>query len=259
MDKRSLLLLVVTSLSLSVAILALSQWAYDSDLIEGLVFSVLNAIAGTMFGVGAIGLVNEFFLSKNLLEKFNLLSKQKTEGIQDILTEDEARVIIETKLKAANKVLAIGLAFRWMLQRQNVKELMLERIKKGCDVKLFMPNPNSTEVVNRMNRDQKGLQHHGVSGLKQNFDLIGDLVSSAGNPSNLLVRVYSNYPSCSIVVIDDDMFVSPYLVGSLGVDSSTLHYKGKTKTTIPYFNHLKRIEESEDLSVTLESYVIGQE
>jgi hypothetical protein len=216
---------------------------------------LLNAFASTLFAISTIGLVNEYFLSDRYQRHFILLGDQSKTGLQRVLTSDETREYIRELMPKASCIESFSIAFRWLLERKEERNRLRTKIESGCKITLLFPDPTQEEIKLRIERDEAELPRFSLEQLKLNLRKLDQLLEKLNYPKNIRVRLYKNYPTVSLIIFDDHIFLSTYVVGALGTDTLTFYFRGSNKCLQPYLEHISFIFESDGYSRPLSEYI----
>jgi hypothetical protein len=117
-----------------------------------------------------------------------------------------------------------------ILHRDPIRKSLMNRAASGnCQLEIYLANPFSPAVENRLVEEQLGetTPPVGRPGLIQRLDALLKERERLGCSSSIEIRLFSHYPTFALLIADSDYFVYPYGYATLGNFSPIIHFSGK--------------------------------
>jgi len=115
-----------------------------------------------------------------------------------------------------------------ILYEGNILDILLQRAVNGdADVTACMGNPYSPDVVDRLIHEETvdTRPQVGRHGIERNIRSLLDHLDRFNNPRNFRVLLFQHYPTFSTYIVDQDVFIVPYMYRVLGWQAPVLHVK----------------------------------
>lgn len=170
---------------------------------------------------------------------------QKTRDKQHIFARSDSSEFaqyFESKISQADRVVLIGTGIN-IIQRDPIFLDLMERVEKGrCTLEIYLANPFSRQIEMRLVEEEIGniKPPVGRSGLIQRLETILKKQQELGNPSNFILRLFWNYPTTAMFIIDSDYFLYPYGFSLLGNLSPILHYSKNNPKDHPIVDFVEK-------------------
>jgi hypothetical protein len=120
-------------------------------------------------------------------------------------------------------LIATGLNLIW---DKHVVDILLARARSGeAEITICMGNPYSPHVEDRLIEEDMEDRPApvGREGIFLNIKSLLRHARAAGNPMQLKIRLFENYPTFAILIFDDQIFFYPYAYEELGNVSPIFH------------------------------------
>jgi len=110
------------------------------------------------------------------------------------------------------------------------------KLKSGHRMQFLLADPISDSMKMRY-ADENCVDPIGPLGLQAKLRALCDFRASLPAKSRRLIEicVYRTYPTMSLAILDEHVFVYFYGMGMLGTQSPVLHFVGSEKATVSYF------------------------
>ena len=148
----------------------------------------------------------------------------------------------ESKVYQADRIVLIGTGIN-IIQRDPVFLDLMERVEKGkCTLEIYLVNPFSRQVEMRLIEEEIGNIKPPVGrlGLIQRLETILKKQREMGNPPNFTLRLFWNYPTTAMFIIDTEYFLYPYGFSLLGNLSPILHYSKNNPNDHPIVEFVEK-------------------
>jgi hypothetical protein len=119
-----------------------------------------------------------------------------------------------------------------ILSQDPIRKVLFERARaKECVVEIYLGNPNSPDLQNRLIEEETGewSPSVGYDGLKKRAEMLLQEKRNIGNPPEISLNMFNHYPTMAIIKIDEHYFVYPYGYATLGNFSPVMHYMRNDK------------------------------
>jgi hypothetical protein len=137
---------------------------------------------------------------------------------------------IEHLGQKAKRIVMIGTGLN-MLQNHWLQDLIVQRALAGeCALEIYLADPTSPDVEARLIEEETGHPKPdiGFKGIIHRIDML--LKYNTGTPeSKLAIKLFRNYPTFALLIIDDEYFFYPYSYAHLGNFSPVFQF---SKTNI---------------------------
>ena len=133
---------------------------------------------------------------------------------------------IQKLISTAKKVVMIGTGLN-ILHRDPIAVGILDRAATGdLILEIFLADPNSPAVHTRLIEEELGDKKPpvGRSGLVSNLEALLKDWEDRGSPESIGIRLFSNYPTFALIMVDDKYFIYPYAYTRLGNFSPVLTF-----------------------------------
>lgn len=177
--------------------------------------------------------------------EFDFTDDEKTKGKQHIFARSDSSEFaqyFESKISKADRVVLIGTGIN-IIQRDPIFLDLMERVEKGkCTLEIYLANPFSRQVEMRLVEEEIGNIKPPVGriGLIQRLETILKKQQELGNPSNFVLRLFWNYPTTAMFIIDTEYFLYPYGFSLLGNLSPVLHYSKDNPKDHPIIDFVEK-------------------
>lgn len=154
-------------------------------------------------------------------------------------------VTVYDLLRSATKVTLIGTGL-CILAQDTVRKMLFDRAKtNSCQVNIYLGNPYSPDLQNRLIEEELGEwpPSVGFEGLIKRAEMLLRERKQIGNPSQLSLFMFNHYPTMAIIRIDNHYFMYPYGYATLGNFSPVIHYSSDDRTCSALIQYMdKQIE-----------------
>ena len=131
--------------------------------------------------------------------------------------------LLERLFATSKRVVLIGTGLN-ILSKDPVRDALMHRAAEGeCEVELYLADPLSPAVHARLVEEELGKELFGGvkptvgrPGLLQRLDGLLDDWRRLGSPARVSLRLFGNYPTFALIIVDDQYFVYPYGYALLG-------------------------------------------
>jgi len=127
-------------------------------------------------------------------------------------------------LERAQRVTLIGTGLN-LLQRDPLRWELFERAARGdCQVEILLADPQSPAVEARLVEEELGTVKPpvGRSGLLYRLESLLKHWRDLGRPASISIRLFANYPTFALLIVDREYFLYPYAYATLGNFSPVL-------------------------------------
>lgn len=158
----------------------------------------------------------------------------------------------EQLARKAKRIVLIGTGIN-ILHRDPIFISLIERVTKGqCDLEIYLANPFSPAVETRLIEEEIGDMKPPVAkpGLISRLHSIIEEQRKSGYPSNFLLKLFPNYPTFAMFILDDDYFFYPYGYTLLGNQSPVARFSRRDPAHKPMIEFLQRQYENVKTSST---------
>lgn len=131
-------------------------------------------------------------------------------------------------LRRARRITLIGTGLN-LLHRDPLRLDLLERAARAeCQVEIFLADPESPAVEARLVEEELGTVPPSVGriGLIQRLDRLLKQWRDLGRPSSISIKLFTNYPTFALLIVDREYFVYPYAYATLGNFSPVVRFSG---------------------------------
>jgi hypothetical protein len=128
-------------------------------------------------------------------------------------------------LERARKITLLGTGLN-LIQRDTLRWDLFKRAARGeCQVEILLADPESPAVEERLIEEELGdvKPPVGRTGLIKRLDALLADWRRLGRPSSIRIKLFTNYPTFALLIIDGDYFFYPYGYVTLGNVSPVLH------------------------------------
>lgn len=145
-------------------------------------------------------------------------------------------------LNSAKKVTMIGTGL-CILSQDPIRKMLFERAKaKNCHVNIYLGNPYSPDLQNRLIEEELGewVPSVGFEGLVKRAEMLLQEKKRLGDPAQISLFMFNHYPTMAIIQIDNHYFMYPYGYATLGNFSPVIHYSGNDSACGALIQYLDR-------------------
>ncbi len=154
------------------------------------------------------------------------LSRSPVKGIFDRSDSAEFHGLIEKLVRDSDHMVFIGTGLN-VLQRDPLAQEVMGRAARGsCHLEIYLANPQSPDIEVRLVEEETGQPKPpvGRDGLRGRLDCLMGIWCGLGYPDTVSIRLFPNYPTFALIIIDNDYFLYPYGYAKLGNFSPVLHF-----------------------------------
>lgn len=179
-------------------------------------------------------------------------SKPDTVQKQEIYKNSDSpdfSALFEELFKRSDHIVMIGTGFN-ILQREDLRLLLSERLYGKCHVEIYAANPFSPNVQTRLIEEETGEIKPRIrkAGLINWLAELLALRNHWQDKSKFILRLFPFYPAYALFIFDgQDYFYYPYGYVQLGTLSPVMYYSAKNpahKTMIQFFDlQLKQVSQ----------------
>lgn len=176
-----------------------------------------------------------FLARKGLLRKINLAGIEldfsvaqagKTASRWYVRSDSaEFALVFEKLIHSADRVVLVGTGIN-IIQRDPIFLELTERVAKNkCSLEIFLANPFSRAIEQRLIEEEIGNMKPpvGKAGLIRRLETILEKQRELEYPSNFVLKLFWNYPTIAFFIIDNEYFFYPYGFSLLGNLSPIMH------------------------------------
>lgn len=177
--------------------------------------------------------------------EFDFTDDEKSRNKQHIFARSDSSEFaqyFESKIRHADRVVLIGTGIN-IIQRDPIFLDLMERVEKGeCTLEIYLANPFSRQIEMRLVEEEIGNIKPPVGriGLIQRLETILKKQQELGNPSNFVLRLFWNYPTTAMFIIDAEYFLYPYGFSLLGNLSPIMHYSKNNPKDRPIIDFVEK-------------------
>ncbi len=138
----------------------------------------------------------------------------------------------ETLLWQAKRVVLMGTGLN-ILQRDPLRhELMSRAARDECNLEIFLADPASPAVENRLVEEELGHIRPPVGriGLQTRLESLLAERRSLRDPTSISIRLFRHYPTFALLIADEEYFIYPYGFATLGNFSPVVRFSA-TRTS----------------------------
>ncbi len=128
-----------------------------------------------------------------------------------------------------------------IIQSDTIREEAFKRAKSGeCELKIYLADPESPAVESRLIEEELGKTKPrvGYEGLCNHLESMLQDWNDLDCPENLILYLFSNYPTFALLIVDDNYFIYPYGYATLGNFSPVLQFSGHSPNHKDFINFL---------------------
>ncbi len=177
----------------------------------------------TVLALIVASLVVSLKLHERNLERMTSMTADKLGGVEDLVPSSQA-IDLRGLMSRAEKIRILSLAGTKLalLGDDEILKLIIHRER---NVVLLLGNPRSDLIRLRYERDEPDTYETGLEGLERRLRSLLQLVRGLPlrDRRRLDIRVFSCYPTCSLVQADNDMYAVIYGCKLRGSDCPKIH------------------------------------
>ncbi len=177
----------------------------------------------TVLALIVASLVVSLKLHERNLERMTSMTADKLGGVEDLVPSSQA-IDLRGLMSRAEKIRILSLAGTKLalLGDDEILKLIIHRER---NVVLLLGNPRSDLIRLRYERDEPDTYETGLEGLERRLRSLLQLVRGLRlrDRRRLDIRVFSCYPTCSLVQADNDMYAVIYGCKLRGSDCPKIH------------------------------------
>ena len=177
--------------------------------------------------------------------EFDFTDDSKSKDKQRIFSRSDSAEFaqyFESKVHQADRIVLIGTGIN-IIQRDPVFLDLMERVEKGkCTLEIYLANPFSRQIEMRLVEEEIGNIKPPVGrlGLIQRLETILRKQQEMGSPQNFVLRLFWNYPTSAMFIIDTEYFLYPYGFSLLGNLSPISHYSKNNPKDHPIIDYIEK-------------------
>jgi hypothetical protein len=144
---------------------------------------------------------------------------------------------VERRVEHARQVRFISMGLQ-ILHEGKILDILVERVLRGVtEVTACMGSPHSPGVVDRLIEEETSdvRPQAGRSGIESNIRALLDHLDKFNNPAGFRVLLFEHYPTFATYIVDQDVFLVPYMYQTLGWQAPVLHVKDDGRSEIARF------------------------
>ncbi|WP_324046673.1 hypothetical protein [Aeromonas caviae] len=243
MKRKSIVQTVILLIAIILVLIALKLQSGPPDSVSSNWYTILLSIGCSIIAVVIINIV-EYQIILSEVNTIKIVNSWKLVSI----FETRAEMNIETNrlLQNASELDIAALGSRGLINFQG--DIIKEKLKKGLKIRFLVPRKDSDFI------SQREIDEGATAGeIKNNIDRLIEWVESTKrelslNNHEIVVREYSSLPVDSIMRIDGNIFVGPFMIGKLSQLTMAYQYKKGGKGYQYYEDYFNRIWNDENIS-----------
>lgn len=144
---------------------------------------------------------------------------------------------VEKLVPTAKKIILIatGLNLIW---EKHILDMLIERAQSGdASIVICLGNPYSPHVADRLiEEEMRGNRPPvGRDGIVRNAKALVERLESAGNPQNISILLFEQYPTFATLIFDEEIYIYPYGYQILGNTSPIFHFQNDDSEEAKFF------------------------
>jgi hypothetical protein len=141
----------------------------------------------------------------------------------------------------ARRIVLIGTGINILHHDSVLLNLIARTNEAACHLEVYVANPYSPAVETRLVEEETGdiKPRIGKNGIISLLKTLLEKQSGMENPLNFTLKLFSNYPTLSLYILDDEYFIYPYGYALLGTRSPVAHYSKKNPAHQPMIDFLE--------------------
>jgi hypothetical protein len=166
---------------------------------------------------------------------------------------------VENAMKRASRIVLVGTGLNVLHNEPLALDLFRRAGEGRCHLDVYLADPASADVEARLMEEEMGHTRPpvGDSGLRQRLQTLLRLRRDLGQFASIRIRLFTHYPSFAMLVVDDEYFLYPYALRTLGNHSPVFRFLRsdmEDAAVIRFLDeHLDRVARSSvDAEATLE-------
>nr|WP_279010689.1 hypothetical protein [Aeromonas jandaei] len=243
MKRKNIVQTVILLIAIILVLIALKLQSGPPDSVSSNWYTILLSIGCSIIAVVIINIV-EYQIILSEVNTIKIVNSWKLVSI----FETRAEMNIETNrlLQNASELDIAALGSRGLINFQG--DVIKEKLKKGLKIRFLVPRKDSDFI------SQREIDEGATAGeIKNNIDRLIEWVESTKrelslNNDEIVVREYSSLPVDSIMRIDGNIFVGPFMIGKLSQLTMAYQYKKGGKGYQYYEDYFNRIWNDENIS-----------
>ncbi|WP_164673721.1 hypothetical protein [Aeromonas dhakensis] len=243
MKRKNIVQTVILLIAIILVLIALKLQSGPPDSVSSNWYTILLSIGCSIIAVVIINIV-EYQIILSEVNTIKIVNSWKLVSI----FETRAEMNIETNrlLQNASELDIAALGSRGLINFQG--DIIKEKLKKGLKIRFLVPRKDSDFI------SQREIDEGATAGeIKNNIDRLIEWVESTKrelslNNDEIVVREYSSLPVDSIMRIDGNIFVGPFMIGKLSQLTMAYQYKKGGKGYQYYEDYFNRIWNDENIS-----------
>jgi hypothetical protein len=203
---------------------------------------LIDSVAAKLFGGGQyfdtsarmsfvatalIGMVFSFRLYKQGVDKVLSHLERDYSGVEELIPSSKPLDLEDIFERARDiKILTLaGTKIARLGERVILKKF--QQLKRKSHFVLLLANPYSSAIQTRYKHDEPANYETGIDGLVRRLCELHRIRQSLppNRRRHLDIRVFNNYPTCSIVIADEDVYSTVYGYQLRGSDCPKIHAK----------------------------------
>lgn len=243
MKRKNIVQTVILLIAIILVLIALKLQSGPPDSVASNWYTILLSIGCSIIAVVIINIV-EYQIILSEVNTIKIVNSWKLVSI----FETRAEMNIETNrlLQNANELDIAALGSRGLINFQG--DIIKEKLKKGLKIRFLVPRKDSDFI------SQREIDEGATAGeIKNNIDRLIEWVESTKrelslNNDEIVVREYNSLPVDSIMRIDGNIFVGPFMIGKLSQLTMAYQYEKGGKGYQYYEDYFNRIWNDENIS-----------
>ncbi|MBD3344047.1 MAG: DUF1045 domain-containing protein [Chitinivibrionales bacterium] len=162
--------------------------------------------------------------------------------IEDLgINESETHVKIVPILEKSKKIRLLGTGLCIIQNPNLLQKIMKKTREENVTLEILLANPFSHDVKSRLIEEEMGEEkpHVGRQGIINIINMVLMERDAQGNKENVTLRLFSNYPTFAIMVLDDHYYFYPYAYKKLGNYSHIFHFVEESRNCTPLIKFIE--------------------
>lgn len=208
--------------------------AFASDSVWRVLF---HATGGAVIGLGWVEILHEWAVAKKVREEFLVLGDFIEKGIERVCNGDEIAEVGRAELASSKSLKVLGIGISWLVKGKN-HERLLEMLESKLPVQVLVPDPCSSEIIQRYTHDEPPEFELGLPGLAGRLRHWYELSKKY---ETLKVRAYHRYPVANVTIFDQHVYVGPVLYKRRAKDNLTAIFRRPSVGAEAYEDHFDKV------------------
>lgn len=159
---------------------------------------------------------------------------------------------ISNLMLSSKRVIMIGTGLDILADLDFVKKLFVRCQAQLCEVEIYLANPFSLSVEQRLVEEEAGALWPtalrppiGREGLIKRIRMLNNLHNAEGADASFQLKLFNQYPTFALIILDEHIFAYHYAYALLGNESPVLHYRltrpSHSAMCAHYLDHAARV------------------